>query len=63
MWDDLRERENSIETCTLPYGKQMTSATSMHEAGHTKPVLWDNSEGQGGEGGGGGFRMWGHMYT
>ena len=41
----------------------MTSATSMHEAGHTKPVLWDNSEGPGGEGGGGGFRMWGHMYT
>ena len=34
----------------------MTSASSVHEAGHPKP------EGQGGEGGGGGFRMWGHMY-
>ena len=24
----------------------------MHEAGHSKPVLWDNLEGWGGEGGG-----------
>jgi len=36
----------------------MTSASLMHEAGHSKPVLWDNSEGWGGEGGGrGGVRM------
>ena len=28
--------ENSIETCILPYVKQMTSASSMHEAGHSK---------------------------
>ena len=34
--------ENSIETRILPYVKQMTSASSMHEA---KPVLWDNQEG------------------
>ena len=40
----------------------MTSSSSIHEAGYPKPVLWDNSEEQGGEGGGGGFRMWGHMY-
>ena len=33
--------ENNIETCTLPYVKRMTSASSMHEAGHPKPVLWD----------------------
>ena len=35
----------------------MTSASSMHEAGHPMPVLWDNTEGYGGEGGGegGGF--------
>ena len=26
---------------------------SMHEAGCPKPVLWDNLEGQGGEGSGG----------
>ena len=30
----------------------MTSASLMHKAGHTKPVLWDNPEGWGGEGGG-----------
>ena len=41
--------ENSIETYTLPYVKQMTSASSIHEAGHPKPVLWDNPEGWGGE--------------
>ena len=28
----------------------MTSASSMHQAGHSKLVLWDNSEGWGGEG-------------
>ena len=37
--------ENSSETCTLPSVKQMTSASLMHEAGHSKPVLWDNPEG------------------
>ena len=36
--------ENSIETYTLLYVKWMTSASSMHEAGHPKPVLWDNLE-------------------
>ena len=30
----------------------MTSASLMQEAGHPKPVLWDNPEGMGGEGGG-----------
>jgi len=35
----------------------MTSASSMYEAGHPKPVLWDKLEGWGGEGGGGGFRV------
>ena len=28
------------------------SATSMRKAGHPKPVLWDNPEAWGGEGGG-----------
>ena len=43
----------------------MTSVNLMHEAGHSKLVLWDNPEGWGGEGRevGGGFRMVGHMYT
>ena len=35
----------------------------MHEAGHSKLVLWDNPQGWGGEGGGRRFRMVGHMYT
>ena len=34
----------------------MTSASSMHEAGHSKLVFWDNSEGWGGKGGGRGFQ-------
>ena len=42
--------ENSIATCILPYVKWLTSASLMHEAGHSKPVLWDNPEGWGGEG-------------
>ena len=54
--------ENSIEMCISPYVRQMTSASSMYEAGHSKPVLWDNTEGWGGEGGGRGFRIGGHMY-
>ena len=40
--------ENSIETYI--YVKQMTSGSLMHEAGHPKPLLWDNIEEQGGEG-------------
>ena len=28
----------------------MTSGSSVHEAGHPKPVLWDNPEGWVGEG-------------
>ena len=34
----------------------MTNASSMHEAGHSKPVLWDHPEGWGGEGGGKGIQ-------
>ena len=34
----------------------MTSASSMHEAGHSKPVLWDNPEGWCGEEGGRGVQ-------
>ena len=37
--------ENSIETCTLPYVKQMTSASPVDEAGDPKPVFLDNPEG------------------
>ena len=56
-WDDLM---NSIETCILPYVKQMTSASSMHEAGNSKPVLWDNPEWGGRWVGASG---WGDTYT
>ena len=41
----------------------MTSASSMYEARHSKPVLWDNPEGWGGEGGGrGGSRYRTHVH-
>ena len=40
----------------LLYVKWMTSASSMHEAGHPKLVLWDNPEGWDGEGGGRGLQ-------
>ena len=39
----------------------MASANSMHKAGHSKPVLWDNPEEWGEVGGG--FRIGGHMCT
>ena len=34
----------------------MTSASLMHEAGHSKLMFWDNPEGWGGEGDGRGFQ-------
>ena len=34
----------------------MTSASLMHEAGHSKPELWENPEGQGREGDGRGVQ-------
>ena len=46
IWD------NSIETRILSHVKQITSPSSMHETGHSKPVHWDNPEGWDGEGGG-----------
>ena len=43
--------------------KQITSPSSMHETGHSKPVHWDDPEGWDGEGGGGGVQDGGHVYT
>ena len=41
----------------------MTSASSVHEAGHSKPVLWDIPEGWDGKGGGKGVQDGGtHLY-
>ena len=47
-------QENSTETSILPYVKQITSPSSMHKTGHSKPMHGDNPEGWDGEGGGGG---------
>ena len=55
--------ENSIETCILPYVKEIASPGSMHETGCSGPVHWDNLEGWDGEGGGRGVQDGGHMYT
>ena len=41
----------------------MTSASLVHEAVHSKLVLWDNPKGGVGREVGGVFRMVGHMYT
>ena len=37
--------ENSIQTYTLLYVQEITSASLMQEAGHPKLVLCDNLEG------------------
>ena len=55
--------ENSIETCILPYVKQITSLDSMHETGRSGLVHWDDPEGWDREGGGRGVQDGGHMYT
>ena len=53
----------SIETCILPYVKQIASPGSMHETGHSGLVHWDDAEGWGGEEGGSRDQDGGHMYT
>ena len=41
----------------------MSTASSMYESGHTKPMLWDSSMGQGGWGGGCGAQDgWTHVH-
>ena len=40
----------------LPYVKQITSPSLMHEIRHSKPVHWDNPEGWDGDGGGRGVQ-------
>ena len=41
----------------------MTSASLIHEAGQSKPVLWDKPEECGREGSGWRVQDGGHMYT
>ena len=43
------------DTCV----KQTASVSLIYDAGNPKPMLWDNLEGQGGEGCGRGFRIQG----
>ena len=44
--------ENSIETYILPYVKQISNLGSMHEAGCSGILQWDDPEGWDVEGGG-----------
>ena len=55
--------ENSIETCTLSYVKQIASPGSMHETGCSGLVQWDDPKGWNGEGGGRGVQDGEHVYT
>ena len=55
--------ENGIETSTVPCAKHISSVNVMMDTGHLKPVLWDNLNGWGEEGGGRGFGMGGHVCT
>ena len=55
--------ENSIETCILPYVRQIASPGSMHETGCSGLVHWDDPEGWDREGGRRGVQDGGHMYT
>ena len=55
--------KDSIETRILPYVKQMTSASSMHEAGHLKLVLWGKPRDAVQRELGRVFRILGHMHT
>ena len=55
--------ENGIETCILPYVKQIASPGSMHETGCSGLVHWDDPEGWDREGGRRGVQDGGHMHT
>ena len=49
--------ENGIETCIIPYMKQIASPVLMHGTGCLGLVHWDDPEGWYGEGGGRGVRI------
>ena len=55
--------ENGIETCILPYVKQVASPGPMHETGCSGLVHWDDPEGWDGEGGVRGVQDGEHTYT
>ena len=55
--------KNGIETCVLPYKKQISSLGSMQNTGCVGLVHWDDPERWYGEGGGKGVQDWEHVYT
>ena len=55
--------EHGIETCIISYVKRITSPGSMHDAGCSGLVHWDDPEGEDGEGRGRGVQDGEHMYT
>ena len=55
--------EGSIEMCILSYVKQITSPGSVHEAGCSGLVHWDDPEGWNGEGEGREVQDGEHMST
>ena len=55
--------ENGTETCVLSYVKRTASPGSMHEAGCSGLVHWDDPEGWDGECGGREVQHGGHPYT
>ena len=55
--------ENSIETCILPYMRQITSPSSMHETGCSGLVHWDDPVGWDGDGVWRGIQNGKHLYT
>ena len=55
--------ETSIETCALPYVKQITIPGSMDEMECSGLVYWDDPEGWDGVGGGRGAQDGEHIYT
>ena len=55
--------ENSTETCTLSYVKQITSPGSMHKSGCSGLMHWGDPEGWNAEGCERGVQDGDHMYT
>ena len=59
----MSHSQNGIETCIIPYMKQIASPDSMQDTGCVGLVHWDDLEGWYGEGGGRGVQVGEHMYT
>ena len=55
--------ENGIEICIISYVKRITSLGSMHDAGCSGLVHWEDPEGWYGKGGGRGVQDGEYVYT